>query len=139
MGKSIKNKDLTQAFLDMFRTLKSKMNYNNPLLRLPLAQMHGLHYIDERGRITMKELSEHLSITPPSATALVNNLVEQKFLQREADSKDRRTIHLQMTAKGSKALQKSLTEHCQRLEKVLSKLTEDEQTQFIKLLSKMTI
>lgn len=127
-----------EAFLAVFRVLKSRLDYKNPLMRLPLVQMQTMQFIHEHGSATMKNLAEFLMITPPSATVLVENLAQQKYLHRLADKKDRRTIHLRLTAKGVRTLKQAMSEHCRRLEKILGKLTHNEQHEFIKLLSKMT-
>jgi DNA-binding MarR family transcriptional regulator len=128
---------MTQAFLAMFRALKGKLSYNNPLMHLPLVQMQAMQFIDEKGRATMKDVADFLSITPPSVTELVKNLADQKYLHRVADLSDRRVVHLRLTPTGTKILKKSLTEHAKRLKKILDKLTPKEQTLFLKLLSKM--
>jgi len=126
-----------EAFLAVFRQLKSRLNYKNPLLHLPVVQMQVLHFICEQKQATMKAIADFLAITPPSATALVNNLVDQDFLHRSADSRDRRTVHIRMTKKGAEILKKSMSEHCLRLGKLLDKLSQKEKLQFVVLLNKM--
>lgn len=126
-----------EAFLSLLRVLKSKLSYKNPLMHLPLVQMQTMKFVQEHGQVTMKNVAEFLIITPPSATALVDNLVKLKYIHRFADKKDRRTIHLKLTATGLKILKKAVSEHSRRLQNILRKLNSREQKLFIKLLSKM--
>ena len=135
------DQDNTQKTIDTFfsvsRALKSKLNYKNPLLQLPLVQMQVLHFVYEQKQATMKAVSDFLSITPPSATALVNNLVDQQYLERIITKEDRRAVHLKLTKKGIMALKKAMKENCLRLSKLLSKLNAQEKLQFLQLLTKL--
>lgn len=126
-----------EAFFAVSRVLKSNLNYKSPLMHLPLVQMQVLMFLCEQERATMKAVAEFLCITPPSATALVNSLAEQKYIRRSADPKDRRTIHLRLNEKGAKVLKAAMKEHTKRLAKLFNKLSKTEQAQFLLLLNKM--
>ncbi|MBI5530002.1 MAG: winged helix-turn-helix transcriptional regulator [Candidatus Doudnabacteria bacterium] len=129
--------EIVGAFLAVFRELKKKLSYGNPLFHLPLAQMEALRFVHETKQPAMKEISDHFGITPPSATALINHLVNLGYVTRIANGKDRRGIRISLTAKGLNIFNKASKQHCQRLEKLLSKLSEKEKQEFLKILNKM--
>ena len=66
---------------------------------MSLAQIHMINVTRERGRVSIKELAELLSISPPSASSMVNRLVEKGYLTREPCDKDRRKVVVQVSTK----------------------------------------
>ena len=85
----------------------------------------------------MKEVASFLAITPPSATALINNLVGAGYVQRYLDKNDRRIVHLSLTGKGWLVLQKGVKERCKDLKKLIGNLSGTEQLQLLNILKKM--
>lgn len=137
MANAKNTEEIVAAFLAVFRELKKKLTYNNPLFHLPLAQMEMLRFTQEKKRVAMKEISDHLGITPPSATVLVNQLVSLNYIHRTTDSKDRRSIFVTLTKTGTTVLAKTSKLHCQRIAKLLDKLNQKEKDEFLHLLTKM--
>ncbi|HBI33783.1 MAG TPA: hypothetical protein DEA43_03155 [Candidatus Moranbacteria bacterium] len=88
-------------------------------------------------RPLMKEIADYLTITPPSATALVNNFIELEIVEREYDKKDRRNIRIVITKKGNDYLAKNIKEILGRMRKNLEKLSENEQEQLVNILGKI--
>jgi len=64
-----------------------------------LSHFEVLGYIADKGAVTMKEIASWLHITPPSASALIDVLVEKKLVSRVQSNKDRRTIHITLKKK----------------------------------------
>ena len=85
-------------------------------------RMGTLHYISEKGRPTMREVSRFLCITPPSVTPLINGLIQLGMITRVPDDSDRRVIRLAITAKGKRTLEKVIKDMSLRLRQVLEKL-----------------
>jgi DNA-binding MarR family transcriptional regulator len=96
-----------------------------------------LHYVDERGKPSMHDIAENLFISPPAASLLVDGMVRDKLLGRTADSRDRRTIRVTLTARGRQYLKKGQHQKIEILRKVFSVLSEREQLQLIVLLKKV--
>jgi len=85
----------------------------------------------------MKEIADYLTITPPSATSLINNFIELEIVEREYDKKDRRNVRIVITKKGNDYLAKNIKEILGRMRKNLEKLSENEQEQLVKILGKI--
>jgi DNA-binding MarR family transcriptional regulator len=49
------------------------------------------------GQITMTELSSQLCVSPPSASAMVDRLVEKGILTREHSTEDRRKVMVRVS------------------------------------------
>ncbi len=96
-----------------------------------------LLYVKDHKNPLMKDIALHLAITPPSATSLVNSLVQSKLLERKHDKKDRRLIRLTITPKGRRVVQEKFREMSARMENVLSHLNTKEQESLVKILEKI--
>lgn len=64
---------------------------------ISVAQMHALFFIHSRERMTIKELAETLSVSAPSASAMVDRLVEKGLVVREPDPEDRRRVFVRIS------------------------------------------
>jgi len=59
--------------------------------------MNMLMVLRARGKVTIKELAEALSVSPPSASAMVERLVEMGVLVREHSQVDRRVVEVHIS------------------------------------------
>ena len=66
---------------------------------LSMAQMHMLMLIRSRETVSVKDLSRLLFVSPPSASAMVERLVERGFLVRNRSRQDRRRVEISLTGK----------------------------------------
>jgi DNA-binding MarR family transcriptional regulator len=85
----------------------------------------------------MKEIADYLAITPPSATALVNNFIVLGLVKREEDKDDRRTVRIVMTEKGKKYMEDNVKEVFKKMRNNLETLSKTEQKQLGKILAKV--
>lgn len=81
-------------------------NFNQNMLdswldtHLTACQLKTLMYIDSRGNVCIKELTEALKIAQPNATRTVDSLIKDRLVTRKENPKDRRLLVLNTTAKG---------------------------------------
>ena len=81
-----------------------------------LPQVRALEIIATNPGISNKQLAQALQVSPASASAMVERLVELNLVERYIPEEDRRTVKLQLSAKGKKITQS----HRQVIEKVVS-------------------
>jgi DNA-binding MarR family transcriptional regulator len=72
----------------------------------------------DREEMTVGELAEQLQVAPHSAVGLVDRLQRDGLIRRQASSEDRRRVHVKLTARGKKALEKLASVHHQELQNV---------------------
>lgn len=65
---------------------------NNLCTFLSGMQLQVALRIYETGPLALGGLAEHLGVTPPSASTMVERLVEKRVLTREPDQNDRRKV-----------------------------------------------
>jgi DNA-binding MarR family transcriptional regulator len=70
---------------------------------LSLPQLYTVHVLHEHGPTTLSELAAVLGVSPPSASVMVERLVEKGLLSREPSRKDRRKV---LVSVSSEALQR---------------------------------
>ncbi len=102
-----------------------------------MLRLHTVRYVSDAGTPLMKEVAHYLSITPSSATSLINSLVNAKLLARQFDRRDRRIVRLSVTAKGRIFLRRGLAAKKAKMREVLGRLNRQERQQLIHILQKI--
>lgn len=97
----------------------------------------ALDFIARSKGPSMRDIAEHLKITSPGATMVVDKLVEGKELDRRADPDDRRIVRLDITAKGKATLELGMKSIRKSLAARLAVLDKQEQKEFGALLKKL--
>lgn len=70
------------------------------------------------GHVTINDLAQHLLIRHNSAVGLVDRLTAQGLLAREPSAEDGRKVHLRLTSKGDRVLEKLAEVHREELRRI---------------------
>lgn len=100
-------------------------------------QIQVLGYMQKHKKPSMKEVADFLSITPPSATSVIDSMVDDGLLKRQLDASDRRAVHLCITAKGRSVLKYGFKQITGHMREIFSCLTDTERKQMIKIYKKI--
>ena len=68
---------------------------------MSIPQFRTLRFIQRNPDSSLSDLAEHLGLTLPSASKLVDGLVKQKLLTRKESAEDRRRLTLMLTQTGT--------------------------------------
>jgi len=101
-------------------------------------RLETLRYVAEKDNSSMKDVADYLCVTPPSATSLINSLVEAGQLERIYDKDDRRFVRLAVTQKGKTALASGFKKITTRMRKALNNLDAKERSDLITILEKLS-
>src|SRR5262245_60021785 len=93
---------------------------------LSLAQYHVLEPLGAGPR-TNRELAERAGISAPTATRIVDGLLERGWVSRVADPTDRRAVVISVTEAGRSALAKKEREYLAHRRRVADALDPHEQ------------
>jgi DNA-binding MarR family transcriptional regulator len=126
---------LEETLFAFRRKLSDALRQEAEGLGYPLTHIDTLSYIAEKGDPTMKEVANHLHITPPSTTALIEVMQKKKLVIRIAHESDRRTIRVMLTAKAWKFFKVLHERKFTIFTKMSSKLRETERKEFIRILN----
>lgn len=87
--------------------------------------------------ITLKKLAEHLEMQSSAASIMVDKMVNKGFLERHENPEDRRTINIRISPKGAEIIKNARKLLIQKMEKIASALTDDEQQQLNAIATKL--
>ncbi len=133
------NSELIEAIFTISRLMKGHMASHSELSRFSFLQIQTLVCVAKNKNTQMSDVAENFNIELPSATSLVQNLVKADLLERRADAKDRRVVHVVLTAKGKKLLKTAMKEREKRIANHVSLLTATEKKQLLEILKKMIV
>jgi MarR family transcriptional regulator for hemolysin len=99
---------------------------------LSVPQFRTLAVIDRNANASLSDVTEHIGLTLPSMSKLVDGLVARKLVTRQTDPTDRRRMTLALTRSGQTALEasRSATRAC--LAESLAALTDAERATVVK-------
>ncbi|SMC25020.1 DNA-binding transcriptional regulator, MarR family [Desulfacinum hydrothermale DSM 13146] len=72
---------------------------------ISVSQLHALFFIRERGHMTIKDLAETLSVSAPSASSMVDRLVDKGLVMREPDPQDRRRVFVRISPEATRDME----------------------------------
>lgn len=100
-------------------------------------QFSALCFLQKNQGASMGELSEHLMLSMPGSTQLVERLVKTGAVERGQNSNDRRKICLSVTPEGEQQLQCFRDEMLKKIGKLLNKLSKSEIDSLENIISKI--
>jgi DNA-binding MarR family transcriptional regulator len=90
----------------VMRTIRAEMRRHRTA-DLSVPQFRALAFINGKADASLSDVAEHIGLTLPSMSKIVEGLVVRKFVTRQTHPVDRRRMTLALTARGLTALQSS--------------------------------
>jgi DNA-binding MarR family transcriptional regulator len=113
-------RSLMAAVPAIMRFIRSQMRDHRENLTVP--QFRTLVLLSHDGDPTMSKVAEHLGISLPAASRMVDGLVRRGLLERQTRAGDRRSVSLSLTSVGQRtfraalhATEQMLTQHFKAL------------------------
>jgi DNA-binding MarR family transcriptional regulator len=126
--------DSVQAWID--RRQRAMLAHLHSCGQSP-AQLHVLGVLREVAPITVSHLATRLGISPPSASAIVDRMVDGGLVSRERSEEDRRIVSVSLTAAGEARLKEAIGGRRGWLERVLGRLEGTELRDTIRVLHRL--
>lgn len=122
--------DLSQNFIaslfKLSRALRKFTGYKGSTHDLTITQIQTLTFVSEEGSPTVSQISKEFKIALPTATGMLEILVNAGYLQRVQDSKDRRVKRIKITGKGKRILVKTTEKRAVYFRKLVSLLPKED-------------
>ena len=104
-----------KKFIDTFENLSRIERHNQTVMGIKKSEARILLCVEflneeKKCKVNISEISKSLSITPPSTTEFVKNLINKGYLEKHIDQKDKRFIEITLTDEG-KEIVKGLKEY----------------------------
>lgn len=109
------------------RVIRLQMrSHRAPQMSVP--QFRALLFVRRKPQVSISELADHLGLTRPTTTALVDKLVRSGWMVREGDVSDRRRVRLGLTRAGEAILASAEQQTQAYFVQRLGHLSEEERT-----------
>lgn len=118
----------------IMRTMRQELSAH-AALDLSVVQFRALRFVARRRGASLSDVAEHLGMTLPAASKLIDRVLEQGLLTRDIDHEDRRRVVLALTEQGQQGLERAHAAAQQRLAQLLQTLSEDELAQCVQAFS----
>lgn len=92
-----------------------------------MPQLSALFHLYYGGGVAVSDIGEHLGVTNPAASQMVDRLVHQGLLERSECPDDRRMKMLALTQKGKQLVQESIEARQRWMHQLTAALTPEEQ------------
>lgn len=129
--------ELFALMFELGRIIKSEMTRADAAAP-SFLHVETLRFIQEKGNPTMRDIAAYLKVTPPTATALIDSLVEDRIVERVTDSEDRRKVRLELSSKGEKLIASFKNHRTAAFARVFATLTASDRREFARILSIIT-
>lgn len=117
---------IVQAYMELFMTMQFNSVSHWLMLELTFAQARALFMLAARKELTVSQLAKLLDVGNPTASILVQQLVERGLVTRTEQETDRRHTLLRLSAKGAEIGAGRREQRTKQWQRWLSQLSDDE-------------
>src|SRR5215211_2377052 len=117
---------IVQAYMELFMTMQFNAVSHWLMLELTFAQARALFMLAARKELTIGQLAKLLDVGNPTASILVQQLVERGLVTRTEHTTDRRHTIIRLSAKGEAIGAGRRREREKQWQRWLSHLSDDE-------------
>ena len=96
-----------KKFIDTFENLSRIERHNQTVMGIKKSEARVLLCVDflhneKKCKVNISQISKNLSITPPSTTEFVKNLINKGYLEKSISQNDKSSFQINLTKKGEK-------------------------------------
>ena len=117
---------IVSAYMDLFITMQFNSVSHWLMLELTFAQTRALFMLAARKELTVSQLAKLLDVGKPTASILVQQLVERELVTRTESETDRRRTILRLSPKGEEIGAGRRQQREKQWQHWLEQLTDDE-------------
>jgi DNA-binding MarR family transcriptional regulator len=129
------SKETTRQVLEVapliMRTIRIEMRRNGAL-DLSVPQFRALGFVERHPGSSLSDVAEHIGLTLPAMSKLIDGLVARKLVTRASQADDRRRMTLELTARGCALLRSAHAATHASLAERLAALSEDDHATVIR-------
>ncbi|CAM4347412.1 MAG: MarR family transcriptional regulator [Paenibacillus macerans] len=125
------------AWSSTFRKMKSELMHHQEL-GLTGPQFHMLALIDRQKTCNVSYLADKLEVKPSAITVMIDRLVQNGYVERRHDEKDRRSVLLSVTTRGAEVCEEARKRSREVLKAHLSVLDRHELDVLVGILEKFS-
>lgn len=104
---------------------------------LSVSQLHVIRLVRKHGLLAMSELAELLAVSPPSASTMVDRLVDKGVLYREHSTQDRRKVVVRISPEAVKKIESVEANIIRLFEELVAQLGPETTRQWCQVLKRI--
>ena len=135
-GKAEKIYEMMQKFQKMKMRTNAKMAGEIPRSELKMLKMIKMNSSETEG-VKVSTLSELLDISKSAVSQMINALEDKGYVERVTTKNDRRVVYVRLTENGKERLAKELRAFLQGMDKIFTKMGEEDTEELLRLLEKL--
>jgi DNA-binding MarR family transcriptional regulator len=117
---------VVKAYMDLFMTMQFNAVSHWLMLELTFAQARALFMLAARKELTVSQLAKLLDVGKPTASILIQQLVERELVTRTEHETDRRHTIIRLSPKGEEIGAGRRREREKQWQRWLDQLSDDE-------------
>ncbi|MCC9622670.1 MarR family transcriptional regulator [Thalassospira sp. MA62] len=105
--KSYNNQDLLDVLVVLRRIIHASDLHSKYVMKisgLTVPQLVVLRAIDDLGAVTVRQISDHVSLSQATVSTILNRLEERTFIKRSRNCDDKRVVNTDLTGQGRSVL-----------------------------------
>lgn len=114
-------REIMETVPRVMRFIRTEMRRQG-MAHLSIPQLRVLMFLNRRPGAALLDVAEHLGVTPPTASTLVQRLVQRGLVDRSPHPHERRRVVLRLTPQGSGLLAEARQAAQARLAEALAAL-----------------
>src|SRR5712664_4073173 len=126
MSKPPSREEVARRFHSAALHLMRYVRTQDTALGVPPAQFSALSVIVFGGKTSLSDLAKAEQVRPPTMSRIIDALVRDGLVRRETDNRDRRSVIITATGKGSRIMNEGRSRREQRLLELLQPLRREE-------------
>jgi DNA-binding MarR family transcriptional regulator len=115
---------LLEVVPPIMRHIRSELR-NRTMQGLTVPQLRTLTYLRRHPNASLSHVAEHLGLTPPTVSKMIQKLVDQGIIERDI-AQDRRRVRLSLSSEGVSTLTRAREETRKQLAENLRNLSQEE-------------
>jgi DNA-binding MarR family transcriptional regulator len=131
-------RELLEVVPAVMREIRSQM-HSRGSLDLTVPQFRTLAFVNRNKGSSLSEVADHIGLTSPSASTLVDGLIQRGLMTREEHPGDRRRVRLAVTRPGEIILETSTNGTMAYLAKKLSNMSADGREVIVKAMNTLRL
>ncbi len=130
--------DINGYLMQMMENLRLFEESNRSAMKnLTVQEIHTIALIGRLGSPRMSELADRGHVTRGAMSIMIGKLARKKLARRMRNSKDRRVVHVSLTARGGEVARAHQKYHDRLNTKIMAVLTDSEKRQVARLMQKI--
>lgn len=118
-------REVMETAPQIFQAIRAEMRRGRSS-DLSVPQFRSLRFIQSNADSTLSKLADHLSLTLPSVSKLVDGLVKKGLITRQESAADRRCLALVVTPDGESIVNAARAQAQDSMAKTLGSLSDEE-------------